>query len=80
MFLTKYREKSFQNGEVYAIKTKDNYPVEVTDTFLPYYTRKRVLTHNTNILLDKDLTNRSERWMIGVSCMSGCTHVWENLF
>jgi 23S rRNA (adenine2503-C2)-methyltransferase len=65
------RSKSFKNGKVYALKTHDGYPVEVTDTFLPYYT-KDAIGRNQNSLEDYYLGDRSERWMIGVSCMSGC--------
>lgn len=65
------RSKSFANGKVYALKTVDNYPVEVTDTHLPFYTKDAVGRHQ-NALSDSDFGDRSERWMIGVSCMSGC--------
>lgn len=65
------RSKSFANGTVYALKTEDNYPVEVTDTHLPFYTKDAVGRHQ-NALSDSDFGDRSERWMIGVSCMSGC--------
>jgi len=64
------KKRSFNNGNVYCIY-KDNYPVEVTDTFLPFYT-KNAINGNTNILKDYSLGSRKERWMIGVSCMSGC--------
>jgi 23S rRNA (adenine2503-C2)-methyltransferase len=63
--------KEFKNGKVFALKTKDNYPLEVTDTFLPYYT-KRAINEKTNKLKTHELGDRTERWMIGVSCMSGC--------
>ena len=63
--------KDFTNGSVYALETEDGYPVEVTDTFLPYYTKDAIGNHQ-NILNDSDLGNRAERWMIGISCMSGC--------
>lgn len=36
------KKKSFANGDVYLLETKDGYPVEVTDTFLPYYTKDAV--------------------------------------
>lgn len=62
---------NFTNGSCYALLTKDNYPIEVTDTFLPYYT-KNTIGRNQNKLQSYELTSRSERWMIGVSCMSGC--------
>ena len=63
--------KEFANGKVYALQLADGYPIEVTDTFLPFYT-KDAIEQGTNILTDYHLGDRSERWMIGVSCMSGC--------
>jgi len=36
------RHKKFANGVVYALETDDGYPIEVTDTFLPYYTKDAV--------------------------------------
>ena len=65
------RSKSFKNGKVYLLETEDGYPVEVTDTFLPYYT-KDAIGKKQNDLSSEDCGNRLERWMIGVSCMSGC--------
>jgi adenine C2-methylase RlmN of 23S rRNA A2503 and tRNA A37 len=65
------RNKKFANGVVYALETKDGYPVEVTDTFLPFYT-KDAIGKKQNVLKDYELGDRSERWMIGISCMSGC--------
>jgi 23S rRNA (adenine2503-C2)-methyltransferase len=35
-------KKEFANGIVYLLKTDDGYPVEVTDTFLPYYTQNAI--------------------------------------
>lgn len=64
-------KKEFANGVVYLLETHDGYPVEVTDTFLPYYT-KDAIGNKQNILHDYTLSDRSERWMIGISCMSGC--------
>lgn len=55
----------------YALKTEDDYPIEVTDTFLPFYT-KDAIGRKQNKLDNTDLGDRSERWMIGVSTMSGC--------
>lgn len=63
--------KKFANGEVFALKTKDGYLTEVTDTFLPSYTKDAV-GRNQNKLDSYKLGDKSERWMIGVSCMSGC--------
>ena len=65
------RKKKFTNGIVYALETDDGYPVEVTDTFLPYYT-KNAIGRKQNKLLSNDVGSRKERWMIGVSVMSGC--------
>lgn len=63
--------KEFANGVVYLLETDDGYPVEVTDTFLPFYT-KDAIGKKQNALNYADVGDRSERWMIGVSCMSGC--------
>ena len=63
--------RDFANGTVYMLKTDDGYPVEVTDTFLPYYT-KDAIGRKQNKLDNYELGDRTERWMIGVSCMSGC--------
>lgn len=65
------RKKEFANGIVYALKTEDNYPIETTDTFLPFYT-KNCINEHTNKLQTNDIGNRNERWCIGTSCMSGC--------
>lgn len=65
------RTKTFANGCVHALLTRDGYPIEVTDTFLPFYT-KDAIGRNQNGLTQTDLGSRMERWMIGVSCMSGC--------
>ena len=65
------KKREFSNGIVYAIKTEDGYPIEVTDTFLPYYTKECINEH-TNELKEYTLGSREDRWMIGVSCMSGC--------
>jgi 23S rRNA (adenine2503-C2)-methyltransferase len=53
------------------METEDGYPIEVTDTFLPYST-KDAIGRKQNFLQNGDFRNRSERWMIGVSVMSGC--------
>jgi 23S rRNA (adenine2503-C2)-methyltransferase len=65
------RQKDFANGSVFALITPDGFPVEVTDTFLPFYTKDAV-GRKQNALDSHDLGDRSQRWMIGVSCMSGC--------
>lgn len=69
--LTVVRKREFANGVVYALRTEDGYPVEVTDTFLPYYT-KDAIGRKQNKLDNYKLGSRDERWMVGVSCMSGC--------
>lgn len=69
--LTVVKEKDFLNGSVYALKTDDGYMIETTDTFLPYYT-KDAINMEQNLLMDSHLGSRAERWMIGVSTMSGC--------
>jgi 23S rRNA (adenine2503-C2)-methyltransferase len=63
--------RHFANGSVYALETEDEFPVEVTDTFLPFYTKDAV-GRKQNALKDSNFGNRTERWMVGVSCMSGC--------
>ena len=63
--------KEFANGVVYALETKDGFLVETTDTFLPKYT-KNAIGRNQNSLMTSELGSRKDRWMIGVSTMSGC--------
>jgi 23S rRNA (adenine2503-C2)-methyltransferase len=69
--LQEIKSKTFANGAVYALKTLDGYQVETTDTFLPFYT-KDAAHQRTNQLTSIDLGDRGERWMVGVSVMSGC--------
>jgi adenine C2-methylase RlmN of 23S rRNA A2503 and tRNA A37 len=69
--IMKIKSKEFTNGAVHLYKTNDGYPLEVTDTFLPYYTKNAIGRHQ-NCLSDNNVGSRSERWMIGVSTMSGC--------
>lgn len=69
--LKEVRNKKFANGVVYALVTEDGFPLEVTDTFLPFYT-KDAIGRKQNKLKNNGLGSRKERWMIGVSCMSGC--------
>lgn len=69
--LTEVKNKSFANGIVYALRTWDGYLIETTDTFLPAYT-KDAIGEKQNHLHNGELGSRSERWMIGVSTMSGC--------
>lgn len=69
--LTLVKSKEFKNGVVYALRTEDGFMIETTDTFLPSYT-KDTTNGKSNALTDGDLGDRSQRWMIGVSTMSGC--------
>ena len=64
-------QKAFANGVVYGMETDDGYPIEVTDTHLPFYTKDAV-GRKQNAMVDGDFGSRAERWMIGVSTMSGC--------
>lgn len=63
--------KSFSNGTVYCLETSDKRLIETTDTFLPYYT-KDAIGRKQNMLANDIVGSRAERWMIGVSVMSGC--------
>jgi adenine C2-methylase RlmN of 23S rRNA A2503 and tRNA A37 len=65
------KSKRFGNGMVYALITSKNHIVETTDTFLPYYTIDAV-GRRKNSLISPNFGSRSERWMIGISVMSGC--------
>lgn len=65
------RKKTFKNGVVYCLQLQDGFLVETTDTFLPYYTKDAIGRHQ-NKLDNNNLGDRTERWMIGVSTMSGC--------
>lgn len=65
------RQKTFKNGTVYCLELEDGMLVETTDTFLPYYT-KDAIGRKQNFLDNNQLGSRAERWMIGVSTMSGC--------
>lgn len=69
--LTHVKEREFKNGTVHLLRTEDGYPLETTDTFLPFYT-KDAIGRKQNCLVDDDLGSRFERWMVGVSTMSGC--------
>lgn len=63
--------KTFANGQVFAMVLEDGMPIEVTDTFLPWYTKDAASQHE-NRLHERSVGDRTERWMIGVSTMSGC--------
>jgi len=65
------KHKDFANGSVYSIKLDDGRLIETTDTYLPLYT-KNAIGRKQNLLKNKELGSRKERWMIGVSVMSGC--------
>lgn len=65
------KSKSFANGTVYCLELEDGKLIETTDTFLPFYTKDAV-GRKQNMLDNNNLGDRSERWMIGVSVMSGC--------
>lgn len=65
------KQKNFANGSVYCLELEDGKLIETTDTFLPYYT-KDAIGRKQNMLDNSDLGDRSERWMVGVSVMSGC--------
>lgn len=64
------RSKHFANGSVYCLELNDGRLIETTDTFLPFYTK--TCENGNNLLKDADFGDRSERWMVGVSTMSGC--------
>lgn len=69
--LTEQKVKKFANGAVYCFALDDGKLIETTDTFLPYYT-KDAIGRKQNKLNNYQLGDRTERWMIGISCMSGC--------
>lgn len=49
--LKEVKSRSFANGIVYALKTEDGFPLEVTDTFLPYYTKDAIGKSKINYLI-----------------------------
>lgn len=65
------RKKEFANGVVYCLQLEDGMLIETTDTFLPFYTKDAIGRHQ-NFLDNKYIGNRSDRWLCGVSVMSGC--------
>lgn len=69
--LSQIKKRNFANGAVYLMNTEDGFPLEVTDTFLPIYT-KNAIGRKQNKLDNRNLGSRYERWMVGVSVMSGC--------
>jgi len=64
------RKREFTNGAVYCLELPDGKLIETTDTFLPYYTKNCI--NGNNALQDSNIGSREERWMVGVSTMSGC--------
>jgi len=65
------RHKDFGNGSVFCLELSDGKLIETTDTFLPSYT-KDAIGRKQNNLKDAEVGDRTERWMVGVSVMSGC--------
>ena len=65
------KSRSFKNGKVHLFHLNDGCPIEVTDTFLPFYT-KDAIGRKQNKLDSENIGSRSERWMVGISTMSGC--------
>ena len=65
------KQRDFSNGSVYSIKLDDGKLIETTSTYLPFYTRDAI-GRNQNFLESDDLGSRADRWMVGVSVMSGC--------
>ena len=65
------KSRDFANGSVHAIRLDDGFLIETTDTFLPFYT-KDAIGRKQNSLDSYNLGSRAERWMCGVSIMSGC--------
>lgn len=70
-FMELVKKRDFANGTVYLLHTADGFSIETTDTFLPWYT-KNAVGRRQNALESKSPGSRLERWMIGVSVMSGC--------
>jgi adenine C2-methylase RlmN of 23S rRNA A2503 and tRNA A37 len=64
------RKRDFANGTVYCLELPDGKLIETTDTFLPFYTKDCI--NGNNALQDSNLGSRAERWMCGISTMSGC--------
>lgn len=65
------KTKHFANGIVYCLRLDDGKLIETTDTFLSFYT-KDAINRKQNLLDNNNIGGRDERWMIGVSVMSGC--------
>ena len=60
--LKEVTSREFTNGKVYMLQTEDGYPLEVTDTFLPFYT-KNCINEHTNELHDNIVgTRETDGW------------------
>ena len=75
--LNELRHRLFTNGFVAVLDTRDNHPVETTATCLPLSTELRLLENEGKIdnrveEFDKAHGYWNEKWMIGVSTLSGC--------
>jgi 23S rRNA (adenine2503-C2)-methyltransferase len=75
--LNELRHKIFTNGFVAVLNTYDQHPVETTATCLPLSTELRLLENEGKIdnhveAFDKEGGYWNEKWMIGVSTLSGC--------
>lgn len=70
--LIEKKSKPFLNGVTYALEIQGGRPIEVVDTFLPISEKTTAERHTNALESEYNLGSRSERWMIGVSTMSGC--------
>ena len=50
--LKEIKSREFANGKVYMLRTYDDYPIETTDTFLPYYTKNCINEHTNELKSD----------------------------
>lgn len=64
-------DKQFANGQVLAVRINGKL-IEITDTFLPYETKNASVSGYNLAEIGPSFGDRTERWMIGVSTMSGC--------
>jgi adenine C2-methylase RlmN of 23S rRNA A2503 and tRNA A37 len=72
MLITEKKSKSFLNGVTYALQLADGRPIEVVDTFLPISEKSTLERHTNALESEYNIGSRSERWLIGISTMSGC--------
>jgi 23S rRNA (adenine2503-C2)-methyltransferase len=75
--LEEQRHRLFTNGFVAVLNAGDNHPVETTATCLPLSTELRLLENEGKIDNRVEEYNKAhgywkEKWMIGVSTLSGC--------